>query len=149
MKEDQDLVDREEISQAVRACVAESLALDPDKISMDSRLVEQLGADSLDFLDFIFALEKKFGIKLSREGLEQLLRADFLENDLTDEDYLSSEAVERLSEWMPELRAAPERDKVTPRQLYSYITLESLAILVERRLRDLDPAEAEVDGDGR
>ena len=139
---------REEICQAVRSRVAESLALDPDKISMDSRLVDQLGADSLDFLDFIFALEKKFGIKLSREGLEQLLRADFLENDLTDEDYLSSEAVERLSEWMPELRGAPERDKVTPRQLYSYITLESLAILVERRLRDLDPTEAEVDSGG-
>ena len=149
MTENQNAIDREEIFQAVRTCVAQSLALDPDKISMDSRLVDQLGADSLDFLDFIFALEKKFGIKLSREGLEQLLRADFLENDLTDEDYLSSEAVERLSEWMPELRAAPERDKITPRQLYSYITLESLAILVERRLRDLDPAEAEVDGDGR
>ena len=86
---------------------------------------------------------------MSREGLGQLLRADFLENDLTDEDYLSSEAVERLSEWMPELRSAPERDKVTPRQLYSYITLGSLAILVEPRLRDLDPAEAEVDSDGR
>ena len=35
------------------------------------------------------------------------------------------------------------------RQLYSYIILESLAILAGRRLRDLDPAEAEVDSDGR
>ena len=125
---------REEIFQAVRSSVAESLALDPDKIRMDSRLVDQLGADSLDFLDFIFSLEKKFGIKLSREGLEQLLRADFLEDDLTDEDYLSASAIERLGEWMPELKNAPDAGKITPRELYSYITLESLAILVERRL---------------
>ena len=114
--------------------MAESLALDPDKIRMDSRLVDQLGADSLDFLDFIFSLEKKFGIKLSREGLEQLLRADFLEDDLTDEDYLSASAIERMGEWMPELKNAPDAGKITPRELYSYITLESLAILVERRL---------------
>ena len=125
---------REEIYQAVRSSVAESLALDPDKIQMDSRLVDQLGADSLDFLDFIFSLEKKFGIKLSREGLEQLLRADFLEDDLTDEDYLSASAIERMGEWMPELKNAPDAGKITPRELYSYITLESLAILVERRL---------------
>ena len=119
---------REEICQAVRSSVAESLALDPDKIRMDSRLVDQLGAD------FIFSLEKKFGIKLSREGLEQLLRADFLEDDLTDEDYLSASAIERMGEWMPELKNAPDAGKITPRELYSYITLESLAILVERRL---------------
>ena len=125
---------RGEICQAVRSSVAESLALDPDKIRMDSRLVDQLGADSLDFLDFIFSLEKKFGIKLSREGLEQLLRADFLEDDLTDEDYLSASAIERMGEWMPELKNAPDAGKITPRELYSYITLESLAILVERRL---------------
>ncbi len=125
---------REEIYQAVRSSVAESLALDPDKIRMDSRLVDQLGADSLDFLDFIFSLEKKFGIKMSREGLEQLMRADFLEDDLTDEDYLSASAIERMGEWMPELKNAPDAGKITPRELYSYITLESLAILVERRL---------------
>ena len=130
---------REEICQAVRSSVAESLALDPDKIRMDSRLVDQLGADSLDFLDFIFSLEKKFGIKLSREGLEQLLRADFLEDDLTDENYLSASAIERLGAWMPELKSAPDARKITPRELYSYITLESLAILVERRLGEGNP----------
>ena len=139
MKNDQARPSRAEIHEAVRSSVAESLALDPDKIRMNSRLVEQLGADSLDFLDFIFSLEKKFGIKLSREGLEQLLRADFLEDDLTDEDYLSASAIERLGDWMPELKTAQDSSKITPRELYSYITLESLAILVERRLGEGNP----------
>jgi len=139
MKNDQVRPSRAEIHEAVRSSVAESLALDPDKIRMNSRLVEQLGADSLDFLDFIFSLEKKFGIKLSREGLEQLLRADFLEDDLTDEDYLSASAIERLGDWMPELKTAQDSSKITPRELYSYITLESLAILVERRLGEGNP----------
>lgn len=139
MKNDQVRPSRAEIHEAVRSSVAESLALDPDKIRMNSRLVEQLGADSLDFLDFIFSLEKKFGIKLSREGLEQLLRADFLEDDLTDEDYLSASAIERLGDWMPELKTAQDSSKITPRELYSYVTLESLAILVERRLGEGNP----------
>ena len=139
MKNDQVRPSRAEIHEAVRSSVAESLALDPDKIRMNSRLVEQLGADSLDFLDFIFSLEKKFGIKLSREGLEQLLRADFLEDDLTDEDYLSASAIERLGDWMPELKTAQDSSKITPRELYSYITIESLAILVERRLGEGNP----------
>ena len=48
---------RDEGLATVRALVADCLALDPGSVAPESRLVSDLGADSLDFLDLLFRLE--------------------------------------------------------------------------------------------
>ncbi len=125
---------REEIFEVVQACVAESLAVDESEIAMDSRLIDDLGADSLDFLDFVFSLENRFSVKLRQEGLDQLMRAEISDARLTNEGFFLPEDVEALSEWIPRLRVAEEPDKITPQSLFSYITVETLVILVEHKL---------------
>ena len=42
----------------------------------------------------------------------------------------------RLAQWLPALASAADRDRVTPRMLYSYLTVESLVILVQRKLQE-------------
>lgn len=128
---------REEVFLAVRGCVADSLAIKESVIEPDSLLIAELGADSLDFLDFIFSLEKTFSIKLRRDELDQLLRADASEDQLTEQGYLLPEVVETLGEWIPRLRNADARETVTPQTVFSHITVESLVILVERRLAEM------------
>ena len=59
--------DRETILPKIQAIVADSLALDEDEVLLESRLIPDLGADSLDFIDMIFMLEKTFSVKI-REG---------------------------------------------------------------------------------
>ena len=49
----------------VREIIADVLVIDEDKISLSSRLIGDLGAESIDFLDLVFQLEKGFGIKPS------------------------------------------------------------------------------------
>lgn len=117
----------------VRECLAESLALQPGEIDPQSRLVDDLGADSLDFLDILFSLEQRFALKLRSMELDALLRADFSEGKLVDKRYIPREEVERLAQWLPALRAAPDRERITPRLLYSFLTVESLVILVRRK----------------
>jgi acyl carrier protein len=58
----------QEITTKVIECVAKSLALSGSAIHAESKVIAELGADSLDFMDMIFALEQTFGIRLQKEN---------------------------------------------------------------------------------
>lgn len=118
----------------IRGLVADSLAQDAADVSLDSRLVTDLGADSLDFIDLIFALEKKFNVKIRQGELDFLSRLDVSNPQTMREGFLAREAVEGLLPWLPALGRVPDLSKVTPAQLFSFITVETLCILVERKL---------------
>lgn len=120
----------------VRECLAESLAVAPEKIRPGSRLIDDLGADSLDFLDILFSLEQRFSLKLRSMDLDALLRVDLNPEKLVEKRYIPRAEIDRMAQWLPALAAAPDRDGVTPRMLYSYLTVESLVILVQRRLQE-------------
>src|SRR5262245_13964790 len=94
----------ENIFPIVRKCIAESLAIEEEKITLQSRLIDDLGADSLDFLDMIFSLEKQFSTKLRDPKLDLLIRADFSQPQATQNGYLSADSINQLSEWLPELK---------------------------------------------
>jgi acyl carrier protein len=49
-----------EIGEAVRKIVADALGRGDDEVKLDSILMEDLGAESLDFLDIVFRLEREF-----------------------------------------------------------------------------------------
>jgi acyl carrier protein len=124
------------VLDGVRECLAESLALAPEEIQATSRLIEDLGADSLDFLDILFSLEQRFELKLRSMDLDALMRADLSVEKLVEKRYIAREEVERMAQWLPALASAKDRDRVTPRMLYSYLTVESLVILVQRKLQE-------------
>jgi acyl carrier protein len=126
----------EEIFPVVRACLASSLAIAPSEIAPASRLIDDLGADSLDFLDILFSLEKSFSLKLRGAELDSLLRADFAEGRLVDKRYIAREEIERMREWLPALESAPDLGRITPQKLFSYISAESLVILLQKKLRE-------------
>src|SRR5258708_5103744 len=90
-----DVPDQQEIFSAIQACLADSLALRPDEVEMESRLIEDLGADSLDFVDIIFSLERQFSIKLKSAEVDSLLRADFDGERLVEKSFIRREDVDR------------------------------------------------------
>jgi acyl carrier protein len=120
--------------ETIRACVADSLALDPSDIELGSRLIGDLGADSLDFIDLIFVLEKRYGVKIREGELNFLQKLDVSNPAAIKDGVLTREQVEKLLPWLPALRAVPDQTKVTPGQLFSLITVETLCILVESKL---------------
>ena len=127
---------RAEIFQAVRECIANSLALDESELTETSRLIDDLGADSLDFLDIIFGLEKQFAIKLRDPSIELLARADFSQEKLREGGNLSKESIERLSEYLPAIKEAAAQREIAPQEIYSFITVNTLILLVERKLAE-------------
>ena len=55
----------------VRGIIAEQLGMDADKVAADSKFAD-LGADSLDTVEIMMALEEKFDIQLDEEGAEKI-----------------------------------------------------------------------------
>ena len=93
------------IWEKVRAAFAEALGLDEDEVQLDSRIIEELGAESLDFLDIAFRLERAFDIKIPRGGIESTARSDLGEQAYEVNGVLTDAARTRLQEAMPEVPA--------------------------------------------
>jgi acyl carrier protein len=60
---------RDEIFKSVQGVLVDALGVDEDEVKPESTLIGDLGAESIDFLDIVFRLEKAFGIKVPREEL--------------------------------------------------------------------------------
>ncbi len=126
---------RDQLIETVRACVADSLARKLEEVTPASRLFADLGADSLDFIDILFLLEKKCGVKLRETEFDFLARMDFSSPEVMRDGHLTAATVEKLMAWLPELAAVPDRAQVTPRQLFGFITIETMCRVLERKMR--------------
>jgi acyl carrier protein len=124
----------DEIYIAVQVLVADRLALKKDQITLESRLIDDLGADSLDFIDIIFGLERKFAIKMRDGELDFISRLDFSSPQVMRHGYVNQGTVEQLKPWLPDLERLPDPAKVTPGAIFSCITVKTLCTLVQRRL---------------
>ena len=63
---------KEEILAKVKTVVAEKLNVGEDQVTSDAKFVEDLGADSLDQVELIMALEDDFNLKIPEDEAEQL-----------------------------------------------------------------------------
>lgn len=64
---------REEIEEKVRAFLIDELEIDEEKISNDARLKEDMGIDSLDFVDIVVIVDKYFGFKIKPEEMADVM----------------------------------------------------------------------------
>jgi len=90
---------KDEIFQKIQAALVDALGVDEEDVTPEATLVGDLGAESIDFLDIVFRLEKSFDIKIPRGEL-------FPEDILTNSDYVQDGKVtetglEELRKRMP------------------------------------------------
>ncbi|MBQ6908332.1 MAG: acyl carrier protein [Clostridia bacterium] len=60
------------IFENVKKIINEQLGINEDEISMDSNFLEDLGADSLELIDLIMALESEFDLEVPEEDIEEI-----------------------------------------------------------------------------
>ncbi len=89
----------DEVFQKVTETLTEALGVDDDEVTPDATLTGDLGAESIDFLDIVFRLEKTFGIKIPPGDL-------FPDNVLNNPDFVADGKVTdvglvKLKESMP------------------------------------------------
>ena len=73
----------EEVFSKVQESLVDALGVDDDEVTREATMVGDLGAESIDFLDIVFKLEKAFDITIPREEL-------FPDDILTNADYVKS-----------------------------------------------------------
>jgi len=56
----------------VRDIIVEQLHVPPEKVSLEAKFIEDLGADSLDTVELIMAFEEKFNLQISEEEAQKL-----------------------------------------------------------------------------
>lgn len=120
---------QQEIENAVRAIVAESLAIDVAMVSPTVSLIEELGAESLDFLDIVFKLERAYDIQITRGELERAARGDMTDDEFAPGGVISVAGLDRLRELMPEV-AAQIKPGLHPAQILSLFTVQTFVHLV-------------------
>ena len=74
---------QEEVFSKVQTALVDALGVDEEEVTPQARLVGDLGAESIDFLDIVFRLEKAFDIKIPRGEL-------FPEDILTNAEYVQN-----------------------------------------------------------
>jgi acyl carrier protein len=97
---------RESISEKVCAAFVEALGLDEDEVTPESRIFDDLGAESLDLLEIVFLLERGFDIKIPRGGVKEASQAGIDPSQYEVDGKLTELALEKLRELMPEVDPA-------------------------------------------
>ena len=102
----------EEIFEKVQATLVDALGVDEEDVTRDATLQGDLGAESIDFLDIVFRLEREFGIKIPRGELfpESIFQGD---PDFVQDGRVTSKGLDELRARMPyadlsEFEADPE-----------------------------------------
>ena len=122
----------------VKEIIADVLAFDEDDIQRDGSLVDDFGAESIDFLDLVYQLEREFKIKIPRGMIEQEVRKGVSDEEFEENGRLTDKGLEQLKTYLSEV---PE-DRFTPRMQVTLIpTLFTPETFCKIVLREMEGSE--------
>jgi acyl carrier protein len=93
----------------VAATLADALGCDVDQVKLNASLIEDLQAESIDFLDLVFRLERAFKVKIPRGKIIEDARGELSEVEFEQRGVLTEAALIRLKSFLSEV--PPERIK--------------------------------------
>ena len=118
----------------------DALELDPDEVEFSSKLIEDLEAESIDFLDITFNLEKQFPIKIPRGGIEKAAREGSEGDGLNPDGTLTEDALEALKVAMPEVPPEEFVSGLKPADIPNLFRVGTFYNLVIKLLAENNPA---------
>ena len=123
---------RDEITEKVREGLVDALGVDEDEVVPDARIGGDLGAESIDYLDIVFRLEKAFNIKIPRGDL-------FPDNILTSDEFvqdgkLTPKGIEELKARMPHANFEEFQKNPTVQDIADLFTVDMIVGYIEGKL---------------
>jgi len=93
----------EAVHAKVSEIICEALGRDPETLDLSARLIEDLGAESIDYLDIVFRLERAFRVKIPRGQITREARGDLSEEEFQNGGVLSPRGLEQLRRYLAEV----------------------------------------------
>lgn len=124
---------RDEIFAKVREVLVDALAVDDDEVTPSATLVDDLGAESIDFLDIVFKLEQTFAIKIGQGEL-------FAEGAANDPKYVKDgkvtpEGIAAMKARLPHVDFAVLEADPSVAKVKNIFTVDTLVKFVEGKLK--------------
>jgi acyl carrier protein len=124
---------RDEIFAKVQETLVDALGVDDDEVLEEATLVDDLGAESIDFLDIVFRLEKNFGIKIPRgELFPENLAADA---SFVNEGQVTAEGIATMREKMPHADIDSFEGDPKVENIQGLFTVNMITNFVENKLK--------------
>jgi acyl carrier protein len=127
----------------VAETVAEAIGCEVEKVKLDSSLIDDLGAESIDFVDIVFRLQRFFKVKIPRGKILEEARGSLAESEFEQAGVVSDAGVARLRAFLSEV--PPERFKspLNVADIPRLFTTETFCKLVLRQQRAGAPSPAQ------
>jgi acyl carrier protein len=124
----------QEVFQKLLPLIREVTAAREDEIRMDSNLMEDLGAASLDLLDLSFLIEEAFGVALMADEFERQVTERLSGGAYEENGFLTAAALAELRRLLPEAPAAKLQQPLARVALPSVLNVAVFVHLIQRKL---------------
>jgi acyl carrier protein len=132
MTVDQQSTIEQDVETRVVAAVARALDLPPQQIELGASLQEEYGAESLDILEIVFALETAFRIRMPKTNLMQHVQERFGEEKFLHQGELTDFALRALRELRPEIDPALFKPGLRVHEVARLVTAQTFVRLALR-----------------
>jgi acyl carrier protein len=119
----------------VAEAMADALGRDVEEMKPDASLIDDLGAESIDFLDIVFRLERAFKVKIPRGKIVEEARGDLSESEFDKGGIVSDAGFERLKLFLNEVPAARFKSPMKVADIPRLFTTETFCKIVIRQQR--------------
>jgi len=116
----------------VAATIADALGCEPEDVQLDVSLIEGLDAESIDFLDLVFRLERAFKVKIPRGKIVEDARGDLPEAEFEQKGIVTDAGLARLRAFLTEVPADRIASPLKVADVPRLFTAETFCKLVVR-----------------
>jgi acyl carrier protein len=120
----------ETVYPKVQEIIADVLVIEEEEVSLNSRLITDLGAESIDFLDLVFQLEKEFSVKIPRGQLEKNARGVLSEAEFEQGGVLTEAGIKALKAYLSEVPDAHFTPNMKVNEIPMLFTVETFCKLI-------------------
>jgi acyl carrier protein len=115
--------------------IADALPCDVEKVKLEASLIDDLGAQSIDFLDIVFRLERSFKVKIPRGKLVSDARGELSETEFEKSGVVTEAGLTRLKSFLDEVSAERFPSPLKVADIPRLFTTETFCKIVIRQQR--------------
>ena len=124
-------MDRETIAAAARSAIAGSLELEERDVTDEASIMNDLGAESIDFLDILFRIDRAINVRVRAADIRTYLVGDLRLEEYRDADGLVTErGFEQIKRALPQVDVDAVRGTLRATDVARLITVDNLATII-------------------